>query len=132
MLENAVFSILSPEGFASILWRDASRAAEAAEHMGLTAPELLEYGVADQVIPEGSQPLQAPCPETVSLIDQAISGELKRLGTLSSEELVNARYEKFRHMGTFAEGANASAAGAGAAATGTHATGAASKQGKCK
>ncbi|MDD6650913.1 MAG: acetyl-CoA carboxylase, carboxyltransferase subunit beta [Eggerthellales bacterium] len=132
MLENAVFSILSPEGFASILWRDASRAAEAAEHMGLTAPELLEYGVADQVIPEGSQPLQAPCPETVSLIDQAISGELKRLGTLSSEELVNARYEKFRHMGTFAEGTNASAAGAGAAATGTHATGAASKQGKRK
>ncbi|SJZ47901.1 acetyl-CoA carboxylase carboxyl transferase subunit alpha [Pilibacter termitis] len=88
MLEHTMYAILSPEGFASILWKDGSRSAEAAELMKITAPELLKMGVIDKIIPENS--------ETCATLKKEIIRELQSLATLSEEELVTQRYERFR------------------------------------
>ena len=88
MLENAVYSILSPEGFASIMWKDAKRAGEAAAIMKLTAGELKEMGLVDGVIPEGKN--------CIKYMDRVLSAELTRLGRMSKNALVSSRYEKFR------------------------------------
>ncbi len=98
MLENAVYSILSPEGFASILWKDASRAKEACDVMKMTAPELLEAGLIDRVIPEAEDGIQSDFTSGVSAMRKALAKELEYLMSLSAEELVDARYEKFRHI----------------------------------
>ncbi len=90
MLENAVYSILSPEGFASIIWKDAKRAPEACDIMKITAGELLEFGLIDGVIPEGKQ--------TLSTIRKMLSTELARLSKLSEQALVAERYRKYRHI----------------------------------
>lgn len=103
MLENAIYSILSPEGFAAILWKDASRSREAASVMKLTAADIMSFGVADMVIPEGDEPLSIPAPELVARIDAAIAGELVRLASLDGAELADMRYEKFRAMGNCVE-----------------------------
>ncbi len=100
MLENAVYSVLSPEGFASILWKDSSRSQEAAELMRLTARDLLELGVADAVIPEpegGATPHSA---QVFLRVRGALARELERLSKLSGSALAQQRYEKFRRMGT--------------------------------
>ena len=99
MLENSIFSILSPEGFASILWKDSSRSKEACSVMKLTAQDLKQYGIADIVIPEGGEPLVEPCEDVVRLIDAAIAQELAKLMPLDGETLADDRYEKFRSMG---------------------------------
>mgnify|MGYP000502824119 CR=1 FL=1 len=99
MLENAVYSVLSPEGFASILWKDSSRSGEACELMKLTAPELLRLGVIDEVIlePVGGAHL-AP---TIAYreVDQALFRHLSALSRERGSALAAARYEKFRRMG---------------------------------
>lgn len=91
MLENAVYSILSPEGFATIMWKDAKRAKEAAEIMKITAPELKEMGLIDGIIPEGDKCIKA--------MVKIIAAELKRLGAVSSSSLVASRYAKYRKFG---------------------------------
>lgn len=88
MLENAVYSILSPEGFASILWKDAKRAKEACDIMKITAADLYEFGIIDGIIPEGKQCMKN--------IRKMLLLELKRLMALKPNALVNSRYEKFR------------------------------------
>ena len=103
MLENAIYSILSPEGFASILWKDASRSREAAGVMGLTSRDILRAGVADLVVPEGTKPLAAPCPEVVKQLDQAIWASLAELEALTGDELAEQRYQKFRAIGSCSE-----------------------------
>ena len=103
MLENAIYSILSPEGFAAILWKDATRAKEAASVMKLTADDIASFGIADLVIPEGDEPLTIPAPELVARIDRAIADELLRLAPLGGDELANMRYDKFRAMGNCIE-----------------------------
>lgn len=90
MLENAVYSILSPEGFATIMWKDSKRASEASDIMKLTADDLLEYGLIDEVIPEGSR--------CVSVISTLLTEALGRLGKLNVNSLVNNRYQKFRKI----------------------------------
>lgn len=90
MLENAVYSILSPEGFAAIVWKDAKRAPEACDIMKITAGELLEYGLIDGIIPEGKQ--------TLSAIRKMLAAELARLGRLNEQTLVAERYRKYRHL----------------------------------
>ncbi len=90
MLENAVYSILSPEGFAAIVWKDAKRAAEACDIMKITAGELLEYGLIDGIIPEGKQ--------TLSAMRKMLFAELARLSRLSEQALVAERYRKYRHI----------------------------------
>ena len=87
MLENAVYSVLSPEGFASILWSDSSRRDEAAEAMKLTAQDLLEFGVIDGIIPERGLFIR---------VSNVIAGALKELEEKSGEELAQERFEKFR------------------------------------
>jgi len=91
MLENAVYSILSPEGFATIMWKDAKRANEAAAVMKLTAQELKEMGLIDGIIPEGSK--------CIAAISRMLSVELKKYCRLSRAALVSRRYEKYRKFG---------------------------------
>ncbi len=87
MLENAVYSILSPEGFASILYKDPQKAAMASEHMKLTAQELKKYGLIDGIIPEGNK--------CFSALDRMIEHEITRLKSFKPKELPNLRYKKY-------------------------------------
>ncbi len=102
MFENAVYSVLSPEGFASILWKDASRADEACEVMKLTADDLLELGVIDGIIPEPAGGAHENPAALFQVVDTAISHELAALSKLSRNALAEARYKKFRAMGALA------------------------------
>ena len=99
MLENAVYAILSPEGFASILWKDAQRSGEAAELMKLTAPDLKALGIIDGIIPEPSGGAQADPARMIQNLDRALTHHLTALSKESSAALVRQRYEKFRAMG---------------------------------
>lgn len=90
MLENAVYSILSPEGFASILWKDSGRAAEACDVMKITAEELLNFGLIDGIISEGETIMQT--------IDQMLFAEIKKQQKLKGPAIVKNRYEKFRNI----------------------------------
>lgn len=99
VLENAIYSILSPEGFASILWRDSSRAQEAAGVMKLTAGELKELGVVDEVIPEPQGDAKQDPEAAAQAVKNYIVRELKKLMKLSADELVEKRQAKFRAMG---------------------------------
>lgn len=99
MLENAVYAILSPEGFASILWRDAGRHGEACELMKLTAPDLLGLGVVDDVIPEPEDGAHRFPAGTFREVDRALSRHLAALLKESGQSLAAARYQKFRKMG---------------------------------
>ena len=99
MLENAVYAILSPEGFASILWRYAGRHAEACDLMKLTAPDLLALGVADDIIPEPEGGAHLSPEWTFRELDRALSRHLAALLKESGPGLVSSRYQKFRKMG---------------------------------
>lgn len=92
MLENTIYSILSPEGFATILWKDGSRAEEAAELMKITSSELLNMGIIDKIIPERGYFTS----EILEAVKTAIVNELKELSQLSTEDLIEARYQRFR------------------------------------
>ncbi|MDU6579170.1 MAG: acetyl-CoA carboxylase carboxyl transferase subunit alpha [Streptococcus salivarius] len=92
MLENTIYSILSPEGFATILWKDGSRSEEAAELMKITSGELLNVGIVDKVIPERGYFTS----EIIEAIKTAIVDELAELSQLSTEDLLEARYQRFR------------------------------------
>ena len=98
MLENAVYSVLSPEGFASILWKDSKRASEAAEVMKLTAGDLKRLGIIEQVISEpedfDAENMEAVCEE----LEGRISSFLADYTAYSSEELTARRYDRFRKM----------------------------------
>ena len=95
MLENAIYSILSPEGYASILWKDASRAKEAAEKMKLTAQDLLELNIIDKIVAEKS--FEQTAEDLKAEIERGVA-ELKKL---SADELVESRYQKYRNMGEY-------------------------------
>ena len=99
MLENAVYAILSPEGFASILWKDAQRSGEAAGLMKLTAPELLALGVIDDIIPEPDGGAHTAPAQAIREVDRALRRHLAALSRESGAALANQRYQKFRHMG---------------------------------
>ena len=92
MLENSIYAVLSPEGFASILWKDGSRAMEAAELMKITSHELLDMGVVDKVIPEAGLSNQ----NLLYAVKQEIVAELANLSQLPLEQLLEARYQRFR------------------------------------
>ena len=92
MLENTIYSILSPEGFATILWKDGSRSEEAAELMKITSGELLNMGIVDKVIPERGYFTS----DIIEAIKTAIVDELAELSQLSTEDLLEARYQRFR------------------------------------
>ena len=98
MLENAVYSILSPEGFASILYKDSSKAKEAAEDMKLTAEDLKKFNVIDDIIKEPENGAQEDFEKVSSDLKKYIVTNIKKLKKLKKEELLDKRYEKFRNM----------------------------------
>ena len=103
MLENAVYSILSPEGFASILWKDASRSEEACALMRLTAQDLSRFGVIDAIVPEPPGGAHRRPAAVFESLDTALSRPLARLQKQSSSSLTAARYKKLRQMGAAME-----------------------------
>ena len=100
MLENAVYSVLSPEGFASILWKDSSRSGEACEIMKLTAQDLYRDGIVEQVIPEPVGGAQRGHAALFESLDAALRQHLKELCRLSGKQLADQRYQKFWYRGT--------------------------------
>lgn len=101
MLENAVYSILSPEGFASILYKDASKAKEAAENMKITAQDLKKLNVIDKIISEPEGGAQNDLKQVASSLKEYIIKTIKELEKISKDELVQERYNKFRKMGQY-------------------------------
>ena len=92
MLENSIYAVLSPEGFASILWKDGSRAMEAAELMKITSHELLEMGIVDKVISEAGLSSK----ELLGCVKNELRVELDRLQELPLDQLIEERYQRFR------------------------------------
>ncbi|MGN1277025.1 MAG: acetyl-CoA carboxylase carboxyltransferase subunit alpha [Floccifex sp.] len=99
MLENAVYSILSPEGFASILWKDESRAKEASQVMKMTSFDLYQKGIIDHIVFEGEKGMQESFSSILDALYLYIDKELKSLKKMKVDQLVKKRYEKFRKMG---------------------------------
>ena len=99
MLENSVYSILSPEGFASILWKDSTKAKEAAAVMKLTAADLYEKGIIEQVIPEPLGGAQRSHAALFEQLDVALRVHLKELCRMSGRQLADQRYKKYRQIG---------------------------------
>ena len=99
MLENAVYSVLSPEGFASILWKDASRSGEACTMMKLTAQDLYADGIVEEVIPEPLGGAQRGRQLLFSRLDTAIAAHLAALCKMSGKALADQRYKKYRRIG---------------------------------
>jgi len=102
VLENAYYSVISPEGCAAILWKSGSKAPEAAEALKLTGKDLLEMGLIDEILPEPLGGAHRDPQQTALDLKVALSRDLKTLGSLSTVKLLEARYEKFRNMGKFA------------------------------
>ena len=98
MLENSVYSVLSPEGFASILWKDSKRASEAAEVMKLTAPDLKSLGIVEQVIAEPENFSDENMDPVCAELETGIADFIEKYMKLSSDELTEKRYERFRRM----------------------------------
>ena len=103
MLEHAYYTVISPEGCASILWRDAARFADAAEALKITSKDLLEFDIIDEEIPEPLGGAHTNYAEVTNNMKTSIMNALDELSKKSSEELRNERYDKFRKMGRFVE-----------------------------
>ncbi|WP_140984511.1 acetyl-CoA carboxylase carboxyltransferase subunit alpha [Asticcacaulis tiandongensis] len=99
ILEHSIYSVISPEGAASILWRDGSRAKEAADQMKITAPDLLKVGIVDRIIPEPAGGAHSDKDAAIKAVGDAIEAELQALSYLSPEQLVAQRAERFYKIG---------------------------------
>jgi len=99
MLENAWYSVISPEGCAAILWRDRARAPKAAAALKLTAQDLMEQGIIDAIVAEPLGGAHRDADAAAKALDEAMSGALEELSGLSPNDLVTQRLEKFSHMG---------------------------------
>lgn len=99
MMENSIYSVLSPEGFASILWKDASKAQEAAEVMKITAQDLKAFGMVDQIINEPDSYTEETLPAVIEKLRSMILETVKTYQAMPVAELTKKRYEKFRVMG---------------------------------
>jgi acetyl-CoA carboxylase carboxyl transferase subunit alpha len=103
MLEYAIYSVISPEGCAAILWGDAAKAPEAAELMRVTAPDLLKLGVIDAIVPEPVGGAHRNWEATAASLRAALRDQLWQLKSKSEAELIEERHEKFRRIGVFEE-----------------------------
>src|SRR5687768_16982265 len=101
MLEYSIYSVISPEGCASILWRDPSKVPEAAAQLKLTAQDLVQLNVCDEIIPEAPGGAHRDVASTANKLRSALKRHLKHLCALPSAELVERRYQKFRAIGAF-------------------------------
>ncbi|MFA5275985.1 MAG: acetyl-CoA carboxylase carboxyltransferase subunit alpha [Candidatus Omnitrophota bacterium] len=102
VLENAYYSVISPEGCAAILWKNGAKASDAAEVLKLTSDVLLKMGIIDEIIPEPLGGAHRDPAKTAQNVKEAVLKNLKELQTLNKEELLKQRYEKFRGMGVTA------------------------------
>lgn len=103
LLENAYYSVISPEGCASILWRSSVKAPEAAETLKLTAKDLLDLGIIDEIIPEPLGGAHRDPERAAKALKDALKKNLTDLSKFSKERLLSLRYEKFRKIGVFSE-----------------------------
>jgi len=103
MLENSFYSVISPEGCASIMWRDANQKEPAAEALKITADDLLALGLIDEVVPEPEGGAHQDWEAMAAILDAVLVRSLEALRGLAREELLERRYEKFRRMGQFFE-----------------------------
>ncbi|MFD1066055.1 acetyl-CoA carboxylase carboxyltransferase subunit alpha [Oceanobacillus locisalsi] len=101
MLENSTYSVISPEGAAAILWKDAGEAQRAAETMKITAPDLKQLDVIDEVIPEPKGGAHRDIDEQAVFIDQVLEKSINELKGLSSEDIVEERWQKYKKIGSF-------------------------------
>lgn len=104
MLQYSIYSVISPEGCAAILWKDQSKRETAAEAMKISAPDLEQFGIADEIIEEPLGGAHTDVAETCRRVGEAIGRALSELGGLSGEELVTQRYDRFRNLGVFVGG----------------------------
>jgi acetyl-CoA carboxylase alpha subunit len=105
MLEHAVYSVISPEGCAAILWGDAAKAADAAAVMKITAPDLLRLGVIDGIVPEPVGGAHRDWEAAAASLKGALREQLAALADLGPDALVSERYDKFRRIGAYEESA---------------------------
>lgn len=103
VLENAYYSVISPEGCAAILWKENSKAPDAAQALKLTARELYEMKLIDKIIPEPLGGAHRDFEQTAENIREAVSGALAELSKIPKKDLIDERYKKFRKMGVFKE-----------------------------
>lgn len=103
MLENSTFSVISPEGAASILWKDSALAQTAAEAMKITAPDLLEMGIIERIIQEIRGGAHHDHEKQAQLVSSAIKQSLDELNELDAAALIDQRYDKFKAIGVFTE-----------------------------
>ncbi|HEX9149390.1 MAG TPA: acetyl-CoA carboxylase carboxyltransferase subunit alpha [Thermoanaerobaculia bacterium] len=101
MLEHAIYSVISPEGCAAILWKDASRKKEAAAALRVTAGDLAEFGIIDEIVPEPPGGAHADPTSAAAALGEAIERHLREVSDLTTEERRERRYRKFRAMGRF-------------------------------
>jgi acetyl-CoA carboxylase carboxyl transferase subunit alpha len=102
MFENSIYSVISPEGCASILWRDAAKAEQAAEALRITAKDLSEFGIVDEIVAEPEGGAHTDHEATAQLLEPVLVRALDELTVKSIPELLQRRYQKFRRMGQFA------------------------------
>ncbi|MFZ0736326.1 MAG: acetyl-CoA carboxylase carboxyltransferase subunit alpha [Candidatus Acidiferrales bacterium] len=101
MLENSLYSVISPEGCASIMWRDSTKAEIAAEALKLTAKDLLEMDLIDEIVPEPEGGAHLDHEATAKILDGVLQRTFREISSLSTADLLQRRYEKFRRMGQF-------------------------------
>ena len=99
MLEHSIYSVISPEGCASILWRDPGRAEQAATAMKVTAQDLRAFDIIDEIVPEPAGGAHADPEQAFKNLDSLLERQLRELSALPKPALLDRRYEKFRNMG---------------------------------
>ena len=101
MMENSIYSVISPEGCAAIMWRDATKKELAAEAMRITAPDLSELGVIDDIVPEPDGGAHRDYEAAANLLDAALQKHYAELKKIPPAQLIVSRYNKFRNMAQF-------------------------------
>lgn len=99
IFENGIYSVISPEGCAAILWKDAAKASQAASSLKLTAPELLELGIVDRIVPEPDGGAHNDWDKAASYLTEALNESLKEVDSMIEGERLARRYDRFRKMG---------------------------------
>ena len=112
MLEHSIYSVISPEGCAAILWHSRDFKAEAAAALKITSKDLLELGVADEILPEPSGGAHSDWDATAAVVKEALGRALKELGGIKTDRLVKARWAKYEAMGAWGESLGSSSADA--------------------
>src|SRR6185369_8594578 len=101
MMENAVYSVISPESCAAIIYRDSSKAPQAAAALKITAPDLKGLGLVDEIVPEPAQGAQTDHDIAAENLRKVLTQQLAGLSAMTPQQLIDDRYQKFRNMGNF-------------------------------